>query len=240
MRQTLLLSATIFILLLCTNCVKTDYVYGKGTITTKIDTLEMFTGNLILDVECPIMIDSGKPIIAMTTDENLQRHFEFEYVGGSLRIYQNEEYQIAESDLSLKLTLPSLLSIQVEKGDVISTLLPDTSFTGVFRGESQFKSPINLHKASILIEESAMVTFTGSVNNIDLKITSNQTQELSEMVMANANLDIHSSVDTKLHVKHEVDGFLKGAGNLYLIYPTPLETIERLGSGKVIYMGNDI
>jgi hypothetical protein len=222
--------------LLLTNCLKTDIIYGSGTLSTQTIVLDSFNGTLNLNINTPITINHGEPQLSITTDDNLQKYTLWDTAGGALSVKQDQSYNYTATDFAIELTLPSLLNVTIDSNRVESFIMPDTSFMGDFRGNSQFISKMKLSKASLSISESAMVSFMGDVTHLDLTITSDQKQELDSLEIYYATIQIATSQLTELNVRSSIKGSLEGPGDLSLRVHPPIEDIQRFGEAEVIYM----
>ncbi len=221
--------------LLLTNCLKTDIIYGSGTLSTETIVLDTFNGKLHLNINTPITINQGEPQLSITTDDNLHEYIIWDTTDGSLSINQDQTYKLTSTDLAITLTLPSLLDVTIDSNRVESMIMPDTSFMGTFRGNAEFISNVKLSKASLSVTESAVVDFKGDITNLSLLVTSDQKQRLEGLEIYHADVEIATAQLTELNVRSTIKGILAGSGDLSLrVYP-PLENMKFFGTGEIVY-----
>lgn len=218
-----------------TSCFNTDIVYGNSSVVTVADTLENFEGAVIIDLECPVVIDSGAPVVSLTLDENLHRYISVNSDGGIIHICKNSEYELTMTALSVHLSLPVLSNLTLYQGRVVSNLALSDSVNLALRGTSYFKGEVSDPKASISISDGARSEIRGSVTECVLSVTSNEQNSFDSLLTYKTIADINRTVDTKLQVFNELHGVLDGSGDLLISTAPVVTTIKTNGTGTVQY-----
>lgn len=223
------------LLLFLVSCIDTDIVYGNSTVVTVADTLENFSGAVMLDLECDVVIDSGDAVVALTMDDNLRRYISVDTAGGNIHIYKNTSYELTLTELSLRISLPALSDLTVYRGGVVSDLALSDSVSLVLMGSSSFKGEISDPYASIAIYNEAQSEIRGSVTECSLTLNSNRQNCFDSLLTYETTVEINRDVDTKLQVFNELHGELYGSGDLLISAAPIVTTIETKGTGRVQY-----